>query len=185
MNNRQKTFADGICFSLHAVSIFSLLLLLLLSVNLLSAEFLWPQQTQTSSLSKLTAPRPTFWLSDRAQNVRRLRPRRHPWDQDRDRDRNVGFDASLVSRHFCYLLTMRSLVHRRLNWSLVCHGNAVTLVNDWCIREVHLHSIDRSHVSETTCLRQHYDYIDCLARVYQLAHPESCTWVRLGWIVFQ
>jgi len=39
VNNRQKTFADGICFSLNAISVFSLLLLLLLSVNvgLLSA----------------------------------------------------------------------------------------------------------------------------------------------------
>jgi len=39
VNSRQKTSADGICLSLHATSIFSLLLLLLLSANLLSAEF--------------------------------------------------------------------------------------------------------------------------------------------------
>ena len=38
MTNRQKTSAEGICFSLHVMSIFSLLLLLMLSVNLLSAE---------------------------------------------------------------------------------------------------------------------------------------------------
>ena len=31
--------ADGICFSSHVMSIFSLLLLLLLTVNLLSSEF--------------------------------------------------------------------------------------------------------------------------------------------------
>ena len=35
----QKTSADGICLSLHVTSVFSLLLLLLLSVSLLSAEF--------------------------------------------------------------------------------------------------------------------------------------------------
>ena len=39
MNNRQKTSADGICFCLHVISVFSLLLLLLFSVNLLSSEF--------------------------------------------------------------------------------------------------------------------------------------------------
>ena len=39
VNNRQKTSADGICFSLHVLSMFSPLLLLLLSVNLLSTEF--------------------------------------------------------------------------------------------------------------------------------------------------
>ena len=38
VNSRQKTSADGICTSISA-SIFSLLLLLLLSANLLSAEF--------------------------------------------------------------------------------------------------------------------------------------------------
>ena len=38
VNNRQKTSADGIYFSLRVMSIFSLLLVLLLSVNLLSAE---------------------------------------------------------------------------------------------------------------------------------------------------
>jgi len=44
VNNRQKTSADDVCFSLHVMSIFSLLLLLLLSVNLLSAEFADPEQ---------------------------------------------------------------------------------------------------------------------------------------------
>jgi len=39
VNNRQKTSADGICFSLRVISVFSLLLLLLFSVNLLSSEF--------------------------------------------------------------------------------------------------------------------------------------------------
>ena len=39
VNNRQKTSADGICFSLHVLSMFSPLLLLLLAVNLLSTEF--------------------------------------------------------------------------------------------------------------------------------------------------
>jgi len=38
--NRQKKPANGICFSLHVMSIFILLLLLLLSVNLLSADLL-------------------------------------------------------------------------------------------------------------------------------------------------
>jgi len=37
VNNRQKTFAVGICFSSHVMSIFRNLLLLLLSVNLLSS----------------------------------------------------------------------------------------------------------------------------------------------------
>ena len=46
VNNRQKTSADDVCFSLHVMFIFSLLLLLLLSVNLLSAEFADPEQTQ-------------------------------------------------------------------------------------------------------------------------------------------
>ena len=42
-NNRQKTSAYGICYYLHVLSIFSLLLLLLLSVNLLNAFFLTAQ----------------------------------------------------------------------------------------------------------------------------------------------
>ena len=58
MNNHQKTSADCICLSLHVMSIFSLLLLLLLSVDLLSAEF---AAVRNSALSKLTAS--SFYVS--------------------------------------------------------------------------------------------------------------------------
>jgi len=63
VNNRQKTPAYGICLSLHATSISVSLLLWLLSVKLLSAEFAAVSSLSAEKFNGTPVLRPVLALS--------------------------------------------------------------------------------------------------------------------------